>query len=127
MFRRKTSDSPSERSPTTKANAFCTKLIATSSECASSESQDIEEEEEGGRVSEDAADSSTSKEPVIIIQPDLDVAPHLPPTSTMLSVLPVYVDYEGVIYAHDMAEGEGCVCAEFDVISGLRDWIHLMA
>ena len=109
VFRRKSSDPPTDPGAATKADTFCTKLIATSPEHSASQSWDVKGEEEG-KVGEDAPESSSTKEPVVIVQLDLEVAPHQPPTSTTLSVLPVYVDDEGVIYAHDMDEGEGqCV------------------
>ena len=109
VFRRKSSDPLPDPSAATKADTFCTKLIATSPEHSASQSQDVTGADER-KVSEDAPESSSTKKPVVIVQPDLEVAPHQPPTSTTLSVLPVYVDDEGVIYAHDMDEGEGqCV------------------
>ena len=48
------------------------------------------------------------QEPVTIVQPDYEVCLHPPPSSTTLTVLPVFVDYEGIIYAHDFEEGEKC-------------------
>ncbi|KAK7491327.1 hypothetical protein BaRGS_00017428 [Batillaria attramentaria] len=57
-----------------------------------------------------SAPSPTSPQPKAgeqqnnIVQPDLDVAPHPAPASHVLTVAPVYVDHDGIIYAHDVTE-----------------------
>jgi hypothetical protein len=55
-----------------------------------------EEKEEEGEV-------------VVLQQPTLTVATHPPPCSSSLTMFPVFVDYEGIIYAHDVAEGRNTV------------------
>nr|KAG5702821.1 hypothetical protein BaRGS_001903 [Batillaria attramentaria] len=85
-------------SPTTvsqpKADPFRTKVVMV----AVSASEEDEEKvgEQHGIVNNMVA----------IFQPDLHVAPHPAPVSTVLILVPVYVDHDGTIYAHDITEEE---------------------
>lgn len=81
---------------TQKSDPFHTKVVVTSG---------AEEEEEENEVEEPMTqDPAEVKNDVIIVQQDLDIRPHDPPLSTALTLMPVYVDFDGIIYAHDSNE-----------------------
>ncbi|KAK7107702.1 RING finger protein 17-like isoform X2 [Littorina saxatilis] len=88
--------------PTPASDTFHTKLFVSSD----SLSVDSSDSRDDVTVSESVQEVKGHQEPVVIVQPDLDVARHPPPAATSLTVLPVYVDYEGIVYAHDFEEEE---------------------
>lgn len=97
LSRRNTEITPSPQTPA-KVDAFHTKVVAT----FSSPENDFNYKEE---MKETEVTSETLKT-VVIVQEDFDVQPHPPPHEKVLTVVPVYVDYDGVIYAQDHAEGK---------------------
>ncbi|KAL8579491.1 hypothetical protein ACOMHN_025444 [Nucella lapillus] len=104
LRRRKTSESDSQVTPsavemfTESATVVCEDLSGKEDN-----NDDNEDEDDNQPASEKGSESGEVAEAV---DPDLVVAPHPPPLSPRLRVVPLFVDSEGIVYAQDVEEAE---------------------
>lgn len=102
--------------PASSPHTFQTKLLPAGDQDVSLSPDKFRTDSKSGDASEEEQD----KEAVVIIQPTFTVAPHPPPSSNCMIVFPVFVDYDGIIYAHDVGEEQ----LVDNLMTSLANYVH---
>ena len=104
---------PSPQIPVARADPFHATVVPTIENSSSlwPECTDRQQEkEEAAVMKEEGCEDKQEIEDTLIVQSDLVVIPHsLPTAADAVSVLPVFVDSKGIVYAQDAGEGDALV------------------